>query len=279
MTPLSRQFLNDLLEDLKSKRLVLPTLPEVALKVRDVADDEEASVNDLTGIIATDAALSARLVQVANSPLMRAGRQIETLDAAVARLGMKLVRDFATSMVVKQMFQPTTELTDKKLHQLWEHTSFVAAIAHVLAAQYTRLSPEQAMLAGLTHDIGALPILTKAEDYPELLEDEKALDQVLYDLHPRIGRAILSSWNFPAEIVNAAAEHENLSYNSSVPDYTDVVIVANLQSHLGTDHYLATQDWSQVPSFTKLGLNPEISVIEIEETAEDIREAERLLKA
>lgn len=278
-TEIAKQFLQELLQDLENNSLVLPTLPEVALRVRDAVDDDDASISDIAKVIATDAALSARLIQVSNSPLMRASKEIDNLDMAVNRLGMKLVRDMVISMVMEQMFQATSELTDKKLRQLWEHSMTVAAISHALAAQFTKLAPEQAMLAGLVHDIGALPILTKAEDYPELLENEAALDMIINKLHTRIGMAILKKWNFPAELVKVTAEHENLERDSEQTDYVDVVTVANLQSYMGSDHPLAQKDWSNVPAFAKLGLSPEVNVIEMEETAEDIREAQRLLSA
>ncbi|MBW6476886.1 MAG: HDOD domain-containing protein [Chromatiales bacterium] len=274
---IAKEFLQELLKELDNKTLVLPTLPEVALRVRDAVDDEDASINDISKVIATDAALGARLIQVANSPLMRASQEIESLDMAVNRLGLKLVRDMVISMVMEQMFQATSELTDKKLREIWEHSTLVAAISHTLAAQFTKLSPQQALLAGLVHDIGALPILTRAEDYPQLLENETALDRIIEKLHSKIGYAILKAWNFPAELVKVPLEHENLQRDSEQVDYVDIVTVANLQSYMGTDHPMAKLDWSKVPAFAKLGLNPEINVVEMEETAEDIKEAQRLL--
>ncbi len=274
---IAQTFYNELLDDLKNERLVLPTLPEVALRVRDVVDDENSSISDLTAVIATDAALSARLIQVANSPLMRGTREIDSLDMAVNRLGMKLVRDMVTSIAMQQMFQATSDLTDRKLREVWEHSSQVAAISHTLAAQFTKLQPAQAMLAGLVHDIGTLPILTKAEDYPEVLENEKVLDAIINKLHPIIGAAILRTWNFPEEVVAVAKEHEELTRNSAETDYVDVVMVANLQSHMGSNHPSASLDWSTIPAFAKLGLATDVSVIEMEETAEDIKEAQRLL--
>ncbi len=274
---IAKAFLQELMQELENKTLVLPTLPEVALRVRDAVDDENASISDISRVIATDAALSARLIQVANSPLMRATQEIESLDMAVNRLGLKLVRDMVISMVMEQMFQATSELTDKKLRQVWEHSTLVAAISHTLAAQFTKLSPQQALLAGLVHDIGVLPILTKAEDYPELLEDEKTLDRIIDKLHGKIGYAILKAWNFPAELVRVPLDHENLQRNSEQVDYADVVTVANLQSYTGTEDPMADTDWSTVPAFEKLGLSPEVNVIEMEETAEDIKEAQRLL--
>lgn len=276
MADISKQFRDELLNDLEHDRLVLPTLPEVALRVRDVADDENASLSDLTKIIVSDPALSARLIQVANSPLMRASRKIESVDGAVNRLGMRMVRDLATSMVMAQMFQATSDVTDKRLRQLWTHSTEVAAIAHALASQFTKLNPEQALLAGLVHEIGALPILTKAEDVPELLQNEQELDDIIHQLHARIGAAILQSWNFPSELVEVAAEHENVYRNSPGLDYTDVVIVANLQSKLVGEHPPTDIDFGNVPAFAKLGLSPEVNIIEMEGTADTIRETQLL---
>ncbi len=268
----------ELQEELDNATLVLPTLPEVALRVRDAVDDEDASLPDICEIIATDAALSARLVQVANSPLMRSARPIDNIDMAVNWLGLKLVREMVMSMVMEQLFQATSDVTDRKLRQVWEHSTTVAAISHALASQFTRLSPQQALLAGLIHDIGVLPILTKAEEHPELLADEAEFDRILHELHPRIGHVILKTWQFPEELAGVPMHHEDLSRNSAEVDYADIVTVANLQSYLGTDHPLAQADWSTIPAFAKLGLSPEANVIEMESTAEDIEEAQRMLR-
>lgn len=274
---IAKQFLQELLNDLEHNKLVLPTLPEVALRVRDKVDDEDATISEISKVIATDAALSARIIQIANSPLMRASKEIDNLDMAVNRLGMKLIRDMVISMVMEQMFQATSDVTDRKLREIWEHSTNVAAISHALASAFTKLSPEQAMLAGLVHDIGALPILTKAEDFPELLENEAELSLIIRKLHPKIGKAILQTWNFPAELVKVAAEHEDLSRDSAQVDFVDIVTVANLQSYMGSNHPLAKQDLSDVPAFAKLGLCHDVNVIEMEETADDIKETQRLL--
>lgn len=273
-----RDLCNDLLHDLENDRLVLPTLPEVALRVRDAVDNEHSTLREVTGIITTDAALSARLVQVANSPLMRASRSIDTVDDAVNWLGLKLVREMATSMVMEQLFQATSDVTDRKLRRVWEHSTLVAAISHTLANQFTRLSPQQALLAGLVHRIGVLPILTRLEDHPELLGDEKALDEVIDAVQGEIGEAILRKWRFPDELVMVPRAHEDLSRDSNSVDYADIVTVANLQSLEGSQHPLATVDWNAIPAFSKLGLSPELNVIEMDETAEDIAQAQRMLQ-
>jgi len=267
---LAQSFIKELLDDLEHDRLVLPTLPEVALKVRDALDDDNASVGQIAKVVATDAALSARLIQVVNSPLLRASKHIDNLEAAITRMGLAMTRNMVTSMVMEQMFQATSDVTDERLRRLWEHSLQVAAISHALAAQYTRLPPDQAMLAGLVHDIGSLPILTRAEDHSELLDDAAALDRIIHSTHSRVGAAILTKWGFSSDLVAVAAEHEDLARNSAKVDYVDVVTVANLQSYIGTDHPLTQVGWDSVPAFAKLGISAEINVVDIEEVGENV---------
>ena len=271
-------FVNELIEDLESGNLQLPTLPEVALRVRDVVDDENASANQIAEIIAQDAALSARLLQVANSPLYRGRQEIDRLSMVVSRLGNKLVRNLVTSQVMKQMFQATNDMVDKRLRDVWEHSVQVAAIARALAANTPGVMPDQAMLAGLLHDIGTLPILYRAEERDELLETPGLLDELILRLHTRIGGAILKHWKFPDMLVAVAAEHENLERDHPGPaDLIDVVQVANLQSHMDTDHPLAIVDWSNVSAFQRLGLDDNVNEIELTDV-EEIQEVKRLFE-
>ncbi len=272
-------FVNELIEDLESGQLQLPTLPEVALRVRDVVDDEDANASQIAEIIAQDAALSARLIQVANSPLYRGRQEIDRLSMVVARLGNKLVRNLVTSQVMKQMFQATNDVVDQHLRAVWEHSVQVAAIARALAGSVPGVMPDQAMLAGLIHDIGTLPILYRAEERDELLETPGLLDQLIARLHPRIGGAILKHWKFPDALVAVAAEHENLERtHEGGPDLVDLVQVANLQSHIDTDHPLGQVDWGGVSAFQRLGFETDVHEIELLDVQSDIEEVHRLFE-
>ncbi len=266
---LEKQLLDKLFSDLENDNMVLPTLPEVALRVRETLEDEDAGMSDVARVITTDAALSARLIQVSNSPLLRASRAIESVEVAVTRMGGDMTRNLVTSIAMEQMFQATSDATDTRLRALWEHSTQIAALSHALASQFTKLKPDQALLAGLVHDIGALPILTMAEDIPELLDNEKLLDSIIQKAHPVVGEAILKKWNFSEEIIPVASEHENITRDhAGDADYVDVIIVANMESHLGTDHPHASVDLNTVPAFSKLGLEPEMEVVDVEAVKE-----------
>lgn len=267
-------FYNEIMADLENGTLVLPTLPEVALRVREVVDEPEVTSADLAEIIVTDAALSTRLIKVANSPLYRGTRAIENIQMAVSRLGQTLIRNLVTSLVMEQMFQATSNRLDKRLHDLWEHSTEVAAISQVLASKQSGIKADEAMLAGLIHDIGMLPILMKAEDSPELIRDTAALDSVLANLHTRVGEAILKSWDFPESLIAVAGEHENLERDSeNGPDLVDIVQVANLQSYYHTENALSEDELENIPAFKKLGVDTKLSVVELDENSDEYAEA------
>jgi putative nucleotidyltransferase with HDIG domain len=273
------KFVGELLDDIKNNRLKLPILPEIAFKVRAAVNDTNAAAAAVAKAVSSDATIAARLLQVVNSPLYRGANAINNLQSAIARLGPPLVRNLVTSLILKQLFQTKSALLRQRMQVLWEHSTQVAAISHILARKFTRLQPDEAMLAGLIHDIGALPILQKAENHPELLADETQLDDIIDKLHSSIGRLILESWKFPPELVAVTAEHENLMRISDHVDYTDIVIVANLHSYLGSKHRHAKVKFIDVPAFTKLGLTPETSISAMEEAAAEMKDVKSMLAA
>jgi HD-like signal output (HDOD) protein len=270
-----KQFLQKLNEAIDSNRITLPTLPEVALRVRDAVESERSSANQIAEMIASDAALSARLLQVANSPLYRGRVVIDNLQMAVARLGVRLVRSLVVSLIMQQIFQATNDLLDAKFRQIWEESVQIAAISRVLAANTDHLDKEQAMLAGLIHNIGALPILAMAENHEELLEDAAELDRVIDALSPLIGQRILKMWDFPESLIRVAANFLNLAYDSEGDiDYTEIVLVARLEAQMNANNEFDTSTLLQIPAFIKVGMEPEVNIIEIEGVADDIQNIE-----
>ncbi len=266
------EFSQQLQQAIQDNKITLPTLPEVALKVRDALEQESTTASQIAEMVATDTALSARLLQVANSPLYRGRVAIDSIQMAVTRLGNNLVRSLVVSLAMKQIFQATNDALDKRLRKLWEESVQIAAISRVLAQTLPHLDREQAMLAGLIHNIGSLPILTMADNYPDLMADTDALDSLVENLNSMIGKLILQNWGFSDSLIKVAEHHQNLSYDGGPKaDYVDVVLVARLQT-LDEGHMATQADWSQVPAFRKLGLEPEVEVIEIEGVAEDMNE-------
>lgn len=272
------QIRGEILTAIEADQLVLPTLPEVALRVRESAADPDIDIAKLTQVIENDTAVSARIIKVANSPLLRASRVIEDLKMAVGRLGVDYTCNLATSLAMQQMFQATSDVVDERLRGVWSRSAEVAGIAHVLARHYSRLKPDQATLAGVVHKIGVLPILTYAEDNRRLLKDPAALDQLIDALHPELGGVILRHWDFSPEIACVPPEHVHFDRKVPQADYADVIMVANLQSYIGSDHPLTQMDWSRISAFERLGLSPEINTHEVEDLSAEMEAAMAMLQ-
>ncbi len=256
-----------------SDQLDLPTLPEIALEVRSTAEDPDVDVAQLAKVIGRDLGLTARILKVANSPLLRGRSEIDDIHTAVSRMGISFTANLAIGLAMQQMFQATNPVIDGYLREIWRHAAEVASIASVLARQCSDLRADRAMLAGLVHSIGALPILAYAEEHDPRLVEDATLQQVIDRIHGKIGQRILSAWDFPADIVMIPTEYRNFARDVAQADYVDIVMVANLQSRFGTEHPDALHDWEQVSAFARLGLDPGVEDAEMIELSADTLQA------
>ena len=273
-----QDFLDHVQGELNANRLVLPTLPDVALKVRDAVTKGDSSAAELAEIIVTDASLSTRLIQVANSPLYRGTNPINNIQMAVSRLGNKIVGTLITSLVMQQMFTPSNKHLEEHFRKTWEQSINVSSISRALTTFTPHLNRDEAMLAGLIHQIGKLPIFMMVEKIPEFRDSPSRMAKLLEKAHPGVGKLIMDTWNFPDELKLVASEYVNFRYDSGPKaDYVDIVQVAFLQSIAGTDHPASRVDCSTVPSFAKLGLASDIEILEIEGVSDEIELARSML--
>ena len=268
---------DEIRNEIESNQIQLPTLPEVALKVRDAVESENADSASIASMVANDAALSARLLQVANSPLYRGRVEIDSIQQAVTRLGLKLVRSLVVSLAMKQIFQATSDALDHQFRQIWDDRLQVAAISRVLASGVPELENEQALLGGLIHNIGALPILTKIDERFGFDADVEMIDTMIAELAPDIGERILKHWNFAESLANIPTACQDLGYDPGpFPTYADIVLVARVQNVAAKTGIEG--DWANVPAFAKIGVEPEVVIVNMEGPAEEIAEVRTMLE-
>lgn len=273
-------FAQQIRDDIAENRIQLPTLPEVALKVRDAVESDNSSAAEVAEMVTQDPALTARLLQVANSPLYRGRVAIDDVQMAITRMGLQLVKNLVVSLAMKQMFQATSEALDKAFREVWQESVEVAAIARVLAQDVPGLAPEQAMLAGLVHNIGALPVLTKLDMDLGFEADARTISRLVADIGPELGREMLSQWGFADELACVPTECLDLKRKRDQADYADVVLVARLE-HLASraklDPASCPLEWPNYSAFARLGIETEVIVLEMEGPAEQIAEVRELL--
>ncbi len=180
-------------------------------RVLALTEDPGISLTLLGRTIATDPALTARVMRVANSPVYRRGPAFDSIEFAVTRMGTRAVYDLVAPLAVGQSFQiPTPAAT-----AIQDHCVGAGAIARYLARDRRVDSPDRAFLAGLLHDVGKFICsqagLISYDNLPDAyaamhrhhLHERTALG---FD-HAKVGAQALALWQLPEPIPTAVAWH------------------------------------------------------------------------
>lgn len=260
-------FATELRADIDAKHIRLPSLPDVALRVKK-AVEEESSAREIARLIAQDIALTGRIVQIANSPLYRGAAEVDSIQLAVTRLGTRLVKSLVIGLALRQMFSSSSKLLSQFFREIWEDGLQVAAICRILADRVPEVHPEEAMLAGLLHNIGTLPILARLDETDAKHMGAKEVQQLLDELAPKTGTQILRSWQLP-EALTAVPEGCHVLQRDSGPlvDYVDIVLASRLQYLVSEGFLDVTPELSDLPALEKLGVHFEVVVMEQESDA------------
>ena len=218
-----------LIEKIKQEALILPTLPEIALKVRDAADDPEINLHKMSDIIAHDPALSVGMLKVANNAIMGRSVKVETVNQAVTRIGLRQIKSIATAMALEQVFVSENDTVSMYMKKSWQKTVEVSAVAIALMTLYLKankhspLALDTLTLAALVHNIGVLPILTEAENHPEVFANPVFLQQAIVKLASPIGAAVIKAWGFSNEFTYIVENWSDLSKLPAEVSYIDFV--------------------------------------------------------
>ncbi|GIU03002.1 HDOD domain-containing protein [Shewanella morhuae] len=225
-------LLVSLLKKLKDDVLVLPTLPEVAMRVQEVVGRSDASLKQVAEVIGQDAAISARIIKVANSALYSRGIPAESINSAVSRIGLFQIKSIATSVAMEQLFISTNEMVWEVMDEVWRTSIDVTAAACAMLQIYnqrhssSKLNIDTLTLAGLVHNIGALPVLTEAEAQPHLFTSIDQLRALVRKMQGPLGRAVLKSWDFSSEVMEVVERWADLPYLPDEVTYLDFIRAA-----------------------------------------------------
>ncbi|HMU99563.1 MAG TPA: HDOD domain-containing protein [Rhodocyclaceae bacterium] len=224
------QMLEDIAKELAGE-IVFPTYFDAALRLRKALQDTDQPLARIVAAISLEPLIAAKLMKLANSALYGgSSAAVRDLGSAIQRLGLETVRTTALAIAMGQMLRskemaPFSDLT----RQLWDHTLKTAVAARLLAKSHTRLNPDEALLAGLVHDLGAFYMLYRAAQYAELRARPETVKYLIVQWHEGIGVSLLNALGLPEEIVAATIDHDQpRPALSTVRSLTDVVYVANI---------------------------------------------------
>lgn len=272
----------DIERDVDEDKLKIPSLPDVVLRVQKAVKDRATDVADVAKIVMVDPPLVGRLIKVANSPMYRGNVEITSCQIAISRMGLHMARDMVVSCSLQQMFDCESTLLKKFMQKAWEKSTHIAALCAVISRHGTGLDEDRAMLAGLVHDIGALPIINYAACYPELAENEQMLERVIKKLGRKTGIQVLHHWEFDSDMVDVVRSAQDWKRDSGPkPDYCDVVQLAQLYSYIDTPLMVSHPAVDEIPAFNKFSLGalgPEMTLRVLESAQADIDAIEKVLQ-
>ncbi len=196
-------FVEQLAGDLNKGDLELPMFSGTAVRIQRAFQVDEVDIEEIVRLISSDPAIAARVLELANSAAIRGASQITDIQQAVVRMGDKLVQSSVLAFALKQVERNggLSEASKTALRTLWVESVELAARCYVIAKEFTKLSPNEALLAGLLSVVGRLYIHLKSQE--QGLDIDDALEAVLADWHPAISKAIGESWNMSDELVTA----------------------------------------------------------------------------
>lgn len=254
-----RLLLYEFEQELNAGRVVLPSLPEVAFRIRELIENPDCSMEELSRLVKTDPAIAAKLVKVANSALYRDVSHCDDTLTAITRLGWVTTKQLVASFAILGLFRTKSDVYKEHMQRLWQQSVEVACYSYVLAKQLPGFNEEEAMLAGLIHSVGEIVLLTYAERFYDLSADENRLNQLITNLRGHLGAMVLSKWEFNEGLVTVAREsHDWMRGVDDAPDdnsefsYCDLVQVAMLYALHGNSSNVSLPEMSSVPAFNKL---------------------------
>lgn len=182
---------------------VFRTSAELGLRIKRALDDPDCSIDQAAKLVQAEPLLAARVVAMANSVVYnRSGREITDVRQAVSRLGFNTLRSLTMTLLVKQIGgQPSDPAQKEMLRRLWEHTTHVAALSHVIARRVTHQNPETALFAGILHEVAGFYLIARARELPELLVDESVDWQETGEA--LVGAALLKALEVPEDVAEA----------------------------------------------------------------------------
>jgi len=215
----------------------LVTLPEVAMRIARMVEDPTSSATAIGLEISNDAALTARLLRVANSPAFGQLGKISTISRAITVLGVRQVRDLTVGLTAVRSFEGIgNELVT--MESFWRHSVLCAVAASHLAARRGCGRAESPFIAGLLHDIGQLVIYSRAPDLGRqaLLMSVDAADdpglhacerEVMGFDHGAVGAALARKWELPHSLQECIEFHHEPRRARQYPLDVAIVHIAN----------------------------------------------------
>ncbi len=266
------KMLEDIARDLAGE-ISFPTCFDAALQIRNVLRDPNASLREIANVVRMEPLVAAKLLKTANSAIYNpTGQAFTSVESAVARIGINQARSIVMAIAMDQLLRSKDLAGFAEISKnLWTHTLKTAAAARVLARRLTRLNAEDALLAGLVHDLGAFYMLYRSTQYEELRIRPNSVIYLIAQWHESIGESLMTALGLPEHITEAVRDHDQHRPTVETPKTLgEVIYVANIiagglteWAQMDAPAQQATTEEYQTPTYMELGEEIEADYAEL----------------
>ena len=215
----------------------LISLPEVTLRVNELANDPNSTADDMAAVITQDPALVVRMLKIANSAYYGLSNEVETVSRAVAVLGTNKIRDLVLSSSASDAFDgiPNDLIS---MQDFWHHSLYCGLLAQILSKKSNKTNSESIFIAGLLHDIGQLLMFNQMPEKSheailllmegtEELETFEAERHVFGFDHMQVGAALIKSWKLSPILEECVEFHHEPQNAKNYPAEVALINIAN----------------------------------------------------
>jgi putative nucleotidyltransferase with HDIG domain len=234
---------NDISDDIRTKISSFPSMPQAAIKLRELLKEDDVPLNKIENILRQDPGLSANILRLANSAHFGLSSKVGSLKKAVMLLGLKRFEQIAFSAYMEKSMDKAVEGYGLSPGELWLHSIAVATTAEAIAKYLKIPDPNEVFIPALLHDMGKLIldsfVKTNLKSIQSLVakgESWVRVENMIFGTdHAEIGALLLEKWSFPIEVVNSVRWHHDPEYLSSTHNrlqnpnmQSDIVYLSNL---------------------------------------------------
>ena len=220
----------------------LPSPPQTYAALKQALQRPEVSLSEVGRIIEQDVGMTAKVLQLVNSPLFGLECEIANIELALGYIGLSTLRELVLSIEVFQAFEPEQRVEGFSLDEFQSHCRLAARIAPHLPAEADVVPV--AVIASLLHDVGKLVLAARLPG-PFRLVLRKALEEgrpmyaveeeVIGSSHADVGAYLMSLWGLPKVIVDAIWNHHRPSAAPPPARQLDVLAVTHIANALAAD--------------------------------------------
>ncbi len=216
---------------IKDDKLDVPSIPSAIAEAMRLANNPQAKISSIEGLIGKDQAVAGLLLKYANSSIYGAASQVSSIREAIVRLGQQELRSILYGLFMQaRVFR--SKQYEPLVNALWIHTMGCAVLSRRIAG-YLGLDEESAFLAGLLHDVGQAALLNAVATMlpSNVRPSSHIVELAMEDIHAWAGRSVVRKWGLPDRIIDAVSSHHNFKQAQEDEELAAIVQVSDLLAY------------------------------------------------